>query len=518
MVMTSQPEQQRCVQSPPRTFILLPCFFCHHPLSSLSAFLLTLFLILGLVTASKIVESRDTFLKNTALPHPYFFTRTTTTTTMQTLESVSKGQPRSLRQTHRKTPLFESGHSVQSHSSYLVNSENTVFFEDSRRQTQFNTKAADTRSVENSSIDQRLSSDFSDVVGDIKYATPQLTWMKGTNYSSALEKTTVPTYLNNATTKVAEFLNDHSLSLKTVLMPNHDSSRLMSSRISTITSSYSLHSDSSADDSSVPYSNAVQVPQSKHLDPCHLSEDALCRNSEESTAKIPGSNSPSPTDLSATNYSALSLSFASSASSSITYAQSEGRVEHSTSPKPVDILKLFYRETENSSKISTVSGSTLPSSSLVLLSEPARNSETTYFEDATVDSASVLESPFGKNSFSENEKYWIYDYRSSAESTPRTSTEAKPPDLVRTNKRNTANFSSASSQQSVHPVKGPSVHLERITVLGLFDMTTRTGERLEGRSELAAARLAVRHINERQLLAGYQLELITNDTKVRSVV
>jgi len=436
---------------------------------------------------------------------------------MQTVETVSKAQPRSLRQTHSKTPLFKPGHSVQSHSSYLVNSESTVFFEDPRRQTQFNTEVADLSSVENSSIDQRLSSDISDVVGDTKYATPQLTWLKVANYPEALEKATVPTYLNNVTTKVSEFLNDHSLSLNNVLTPIHDSSQLMSSSKSTITSSYSLHSKSSADDSSVPYSYVIQVPKAEHLDPCHISEDALSRNSQESTVQIPGSNS-SPTDLSAPIYSALSLSFASSASSSITDAQSEGQAEHSTSPTSVGTLKLFNSEPGTSSKISAVLGSTLPSSSLVLLSEPASHSETTLFEDATVDSASVLESAFGKNSSTENGKYWIYGYRNSAESTPRTSTEAKPPDLVRTKKRNTGNFSSASSQRSVHPAKGSSDHLERITVLGLFDMTTRTGERTEGRSELAAARLAVRHINDRQLLAGYQLELFTNDTKVSSVI
>jgi hypothetical protein len=399
----------------------------------------------------------------------------------------------------------------------LINSESTVFFEDPRRQTQLNTKAADERSVENPSIDQILPSDISDISEDTKYATPQLTLMKGVNYSEALEKVIVPTYLNNVTAKVSELLNDHSLSIKTVLMPNHDSSQLMS-RISTITSSYSSYSESSTDDSSIPYSYAVQVPQSGHLDPCHLSEDALRRNSEESTAQIPGSSSPSITGLRATNDSVLSLSFAPSASSSITDAQSEGLVEHSTSPTSVDTLKLFRSETETFSKIRTVSGSTLPSSSLVSVSEAARHSETTSFEDATVDSGSVFESPFGENSLSGNEKYWIYDYRNSSESTPQTSTEEKPPDIVRTKKRNTANFSSASSQRSVHPANGSSDHLERITVLGLFDMTTRTGERPEGRSELAAARLAVRHINERQLLAGYQLELITNDTKVSSVI
>jgi len=437
---------------------------------------------------------------------------------MQTVETVSKAQPRGLRQTQRKTPLFKPGQSVQSHSSYLVNSESIVFFEDPRRQKQFNTEAADVSSVESPSVDQRFSSDISDVVGDTKYDKPQLTWMKGANYPAVLEKATVPTHLNNVKTEVPGLLNDQSLSLNTALMPVHDSSQFMSSRKSTITSSYSLHSESSADDSNVPYSYAMQVPKAEHQDPCHLSEDPLCRNSEESTVQNPESNSPSPTDLSAPMYSALSLSFALSASSSITDAQSEGQAELSTSPTFVDSLKLFNSETETSSKISTVSGSTLPSSSLVLLSEPTRHSETTFFEDAAVDSASVLESRFGINSFSENGKYWIYDYRNSAESTPRTSTEVKPTDLVRTKKRNAGNFSSASSQRSVHPARGSSDHLERITVLGLFDMTTRTGERLEGRSELAAERLAVRHINERQLLAGYQLELITNDTKVGSVI
>jgi len=435
---------------------------------------------------------------------------------MQTVETVSKAQLRSLRHTDSTTPVFKPDQSVQSHSSYLVNSESTAFFEDPRRQTQFNTEVVDVSSVESSSIDQRLSSDISDFVGDTKYATPQLTWLKVANYPAALKKATVPTYLNNVTTKVSEFLNDHSLSLNTVLMPIHDSSQLMSSRKSTITSLYSLHSESSADDSSVPYSYVTQVPKAEHLYPCHLSEDALCRNSEESTAQIPGSNSS--TDLSAPIYSALSLSFASSASSTITDAQSEGQAEHSTSPTSVDTLKLFNSEPGTSSKISSVTGTIFPSSSLVLLSEPASHSESTLREDATVDSASVLESPFGKTSFSGNGKYWIYDYRNSAESTPRTWTEAKPPDLVRTKKRNTGTVSSASSQRSVHPAKGSSDQLERITVLGLFDMTTRNGERTEGRSELAAARLAVRHINERQLLAGYQLELFTNDTKVSSVI
>lgn len=54
-----------------------------------------------------------------------------------------------------------------------------------------------------------------------------------------------------------------------------------------------------------------------------------------------------------------------------------------------------------------------------------------------------------------------------------------------------------------------------ISLLGLFELSTRNGLRVEGLSELKAAELAVRHINKRDhLLPGYTLQLITNDTKV----
>ncbi|GLV22142.1 metabotropic GABA-B receptor subtype 3, partial [Carabus blaptoides fortunei] len=52
-----------------------------------------------------------------------------------------------------------------------------------------------------------------------------------------------------------------------------------------------------------------------------------------------------------------------------------------------------------------------------------------------------------------------------------------------------------------------------VSLLGLFELSTRSGERPEGRSELAAAQLAVKHINTRKLLPGYTLELLTNDTQ-----
>jgi hypothetical protein len=430
---------------------------------------------------------------------------------MQPSETSSKEQPENLTQVQRRTLLSKSGHSLESHLSYLVNSESTVFLEDPRRQTQFDTKVADVRSVANPSVDQRLSSDISGVFGKTKYATSQFASTKGVNYSAITEKATV-----HVTAKVPEFLYDYtSFPLKSVLIRNSDSSQLVSSGTSTMTPSYYSHSESSADESTVPYPYTVQVTQSEHLNPCHLSEDSLCRDSEERKTHIPGRNSQSSIHLSGTDSSVLSMSFTSSGSSTITDGQSEELVEHSTSLSSADPLKLYNNEYITSSKISAISGSTLPSSTFIL-SESTRHSDT-YFENATVDSVNLFESPFGKISPSEDETYWIYDNINSAESTARRLIEEKPSALVRTKKRNTANVSSALSQRSSRPANSSLDNLERITVLGLFDMTTRAGERTEGRSELAAARLAVRHINEIQLLRGHQLELITNDTKVTSV-
>lgn len=54
----------------------------------------------------------------------------------------------------------------------------------------------------------------------------------------------------------------------------------------------------------------------------------------------------------------------------------------------------------------------------------------------------------------------------------------------------------------------------KVTLLGLFELSTKLGVRPEGQSELASAQMAVMHINRQNLLPGYVLELITNDTKV----
>lgn len=57
-----------------------------------------------------------------------------------------------------------------------------------------------------------------------------------------------------------------------------------------------------------------------------------------------------------------------------------------------------------------------------------------------------------------------------------------------------------------------------ISLLGLFELSTRWGVRPQGHSELAAAQLAVQHINRNNILDGYQLELLTNDTMVSNNV
>ncbi|XP_011637497.1 uncharacterized protein LOC105427462 isoform X2 [Pogonomyrmex barbatus] len=63
-----------------------------------------------------------------------------------------------------------------------------------------------------------------------------------------------------------------------------------------------------------------------------------------------------------------------------------------------------------------------------------------------------------------------------------------------------------------------SVEKINITILGLFEMTNRTVSRPEGSSELQAAKLAVRRVNDLNILKRFRLRLIYNDTKCDSGV
>lgn len=50
--------------------------------------------------------------------------------------------------------------------------------------------------------------------------------------------------------------------------------------------------------------------------------------------------------------------------------------------------------------------------------------------------------------------------------------------------------------------------------LGLFDLTTGANRQKDKVNELAAAQLAVRHVNALNILSGYKLVLLINDTQV----
>lgn len=56
--------------------------------------------------------------------------------------------------------------------------------------------------------------------------------------------------------------------------------------------------------------------------------------------------------------------------------------------------------------------------------------------------------------------------------------------------------------------------LRNVYIGGLFELTDTPGIVTYGRSELAAAKLAIRHINQQGLLPGYKLHMVYNDTKV----
>lgn len=85
----------------------------------------------------------------------------------------------------------------------------------------------------------------------------------------------------------------------------------------------------------------------------------------------------------------------------------------------------------------------------------------------------------------------------------------------RSSRRNARRKSNKVKQETSLNVTNRVQNRGKVSLLGLFELTSRTGLlRAEGKSELAAAELAVKHINERRLLKGYTLELITNDTQV----
>jgi len=437
---------------------------------------------------------------------------------MSPSESSSKVQPRNVKYSQRRTLLSKYSPTMQ--SFYSVNSENTMFLEDPRRQTDVDSMTTVLTPVSERSVDQRLFSDVSDTLEDTDSVTPPPRSTKNTNYSKRQYRTTALALPINVKGDESRYANGRtsSLSSRSFFKPNYISPESLSSEMFTTSSHDSSASKPAMGITSVPYPSTVKSSEYDNLDPCHLLQDVLCGNSLEATSQVAESDSSSRVDLRATNASELPLSLVSSVSSvmtSLSETQSEKGIEHFASLGFVGISNHFDSERNNSSEINTVSESVfLPKPSV--LPDPIAYSETLSFENATLDSVSFSGSLSRNASCSEDETYWTYKHKNSSGSVLQTLTQMKSSSAVSAKTRETCRGSSPLAQRSVFPANLSSNHLQRITVLGLFEMTTRAGERAEGRSELAAARLAVTHINERDLLPGYQLELITNDTKVTS--
>lgn len=428
-------------------------------------------------------------------------------------ESSSKAQQRNLKETLRRTLLSASSPTLTSSSPYLISKGNAVPFESISTQTQVSSMAAEVTPITKPSVHQTqlISSDTSEVFKGTKYFTHDFNFKKDVNYSEMQDKATVHSVPITAENDVPKLLNNHisSLPSKNIFKPGYVSSQMLPSEVTGTPSHTSLSLDSSIEFSSVPYPREVQSSEFLHENPSHLSEEVLCKKLEEDATEVAGSN----TDLNAINSSNLSLSLVSYASSDITLltkSESEERFEYSTSSVPVHISELSENERRVSSKTNAVSKSLLLPY-ISLLTEPTKNLQTPSSENVS-ESARWSSAPF------KNHIYRTNIHGNSSVSPPRTLTQLKSLSLVSTDKMITSKISSSLTQRSVSQANDSSDHLERITVLGLFEMTTRTGERTEGHSELAAARLAVSHINERRLLPGYQLDLITNDTKVTSAL
>lgn len=435
---------------------------------------------------------------------------------MSPSESSSKVQPRNVKYTQRRTLLSKYSPTMQ--SFYSVNSENTMFLEDPRRQTDVDSMTTGLTPVSERSVDQILFSAVSDALEDTESVTPPPSSTKNTNYSKKQYRTTALALPINVKGDESRYANrTSSLSSQSFFKPNYISPESLSSEMFTTSSHDSSASKPAMGITSVPYPSTVKSSEYE-TNPCHLLQDVLCGNSEEAISQLAESDSSSRIDLRATNASDLPLSVVSSMPSVITSlseTQSEKGVERFASLGFAGISNHFDSERKNSSEINAVSENVfLPKASV--LPDPIAYYDTLSLENATLDSVSFSGSLSRNASCSEDETYWTSKHKNSSGSVLQTLTQMKSSSPVSAKTRETCSGSSPLVQRSVFPANLSSNHLQRITVLGLFEMTTRAGERAEGRSELAAARLAVTHINERDLLPGYQLELITNDTKVTS--
>ncbi|XP_078036849.1 uncharacterized protein LOC144469971 [Augochlora pura] len=81
-----------------------------------------------------------------------------------------------------------------------------------------------------------------------------------------------------------------------------------------------------------------------------------------------------------------------------------------------------------------------------------------------------------------------------------------------------ATSTGSDKASSAIPLTTESTEKINVTILGLFEMTRGLEPRPEGPSELQAARMAVEHVNEMNMLSRFRLRLVHNDTKVRLAI
>lgn len=433
---------------------------------------------------------------------------------MSQSDSSPKTHQNTLKEASRRRFLPHSMSTLPPSTSDVLKRANLLFPPGTKTQIQVTSLSARVKPNTEPSVKQTLSkssANFSILEGT-KYFTSEFNCTEYKNYSEMQDKLNASSVPKDLQGYIPKFLNHRMSSLpsKIVLKPVYVSSQMVSSE-ATVTSSHNpMSSDDSTHMSSTPY-HTVNTSELRHDNPCPFSEEVLCKSIAEAPSEVEGYSSQL-TDLKRINSSNVPSISSRPLEVVSLETQSVGHFEFSKSSGTLHISKISDNERKNSSKRNKIY-------KYPLLTNPLLSSKSTlkrgalHSKNSTFDFVNMSESAFGNLSLLEDQTYRNHIHGNDSGRLPRTVTALKSLSLVGS-ERITSRVPPLSASRSVTLANASSDHLQRITVLGLFEMTTRAGERLEGRSELAAARLAVRHINEKRLLPGYQLELITNDTKV----
>ncbi|XP_069683168.1 uncharacterized protein [Periplaneta americana] len=493
--MTSQPEEQPCLRSPPQSLILPPLIFCHHPLSILSPLFLILLIILTVPTASLLAETGSTLLRNTTLTDRHLFFRTTT---MSPKESSFRMKPRdSGLSSQPLKPILP----VFSCSSGSNSSENE-FLEDCRTKTEFD----NTTKV------------ISEVTKHFDSSRPYMS----SNISDKFERTDKPAFHSSAEIRVNNSVKpDVKTGLPFQKSEKSDLSKVTSYEIKALSSRDLVKTDqsgvNSARENDISSHNLQNAESSGDKSPFTDMYSAKTLENGESFYHMPGGNfDRDPMELSSDIseiYEGQKLSLRVKLRKNATLlakSQNYDEIVERQPEYPVNLTTLYKLQLLSDANESSLDAFTKPSKSVV----PKSESDIFKYENiTTID----FQNYFRTKDLNSTKKQMYGTYVSkniSQRSVQNVPNQMKTMSLMNSKIGKSSSISSTLSQLSTSTTNKTWNNLERITLLGLFEMTTRNGERAEGRSELAAARLAISHINQKQLLPGYQLELITNDTKV----